>query len=130
MPRCVSEHEHQKHIISMHTSHFHTSTKTDPENAHIGHEEHDDETSLVNILQHIFDDVDHPKEKCEFGFFTNVHHHSIEINSLAIIAVLKFPEFFIPAFKKPTEFVDYLTPNYSPPDRQRLSNRGPPFLLV
>lgn len=128
MPRCESEYEHQQHIVSIHTNHFHSSTN--PNEAHIGHEEHDDETSLVNILQHIFDDVDNPKEKCEFGFFANVHHQTVNVKSLAIIAVLKYPEFFIPVFEESKDLIEYSTPDYNPPDRQYLKDRGPPFFIV
>ncbi|RYM35955.1 hypothetical protein ERX46_02875 [Brumimicrobium glaciale] len=130
MPRCESEYEHQKHIVSIHNNHFHNSSNSSPEIAHIGHEDHDDETSVINILQHIFDDVDNPKEKCEFGFFANVHNHVADIKSLAIIAVLKYPAFFIPAFESSKEIVDYTTPNYSPPDQQNQNQRGPPIFLV
>lgn len=130
MPRCESEFEHQKHIVSIHTNHFHNSTNTDPGIAHIGHEDHDDETSFINILQHLFDDIDNPKEKCEFGFFASIHNHVYNVNSLAIITVLKYPEFFIPAFETSKELVEYSIPNYSPPDRISRQQRGPPFLLV
>ena len=130
MPRCESEYEHQKHIISIHTNHFHNSTNSNPEIAHIGHEEHDDKTSVINILQHIFDDVDDPKEKCEFGIFANIHHHIAEVNSLAIIAVLKYPEFLIPAYESSKSFIDYLTPDYAPPNQRNLKQRGPPIFLV
>ncbi len=130
MPRCDSEFEHQKHIVSIHVNHFHSTTDDSPEIAHIGHKEHDDETSLINILQHIFDDIDNPKEKCEFGFFANVHHPISDINSLAIVAVLKYPIFFIPEFKEAKEFVEYSIPDYSPPDLLYSQKRGPPFLLV
>src|SRR5690554_4592579 len=114
MPRCESEYEHQQHIVSIHTNHFHGSTN--PNEAHIGHEEHDDETSLVNILQHIFDDVDNPKEKCEFGFFANVHYQNVNVNSLAIITVLKYPEFFVPEFEESKDLIEYSTPDYTPPN--------------
>ena len=130
MPRCESEFEHQKHIVSIHTNHFHNSTNTDPEIDHIGHKEHDDETSMVNILQHIFDDVDNPKEKCEFGFFANVQHHTVDVNSLAIIAVLKYPEFFIPTFESSKGLVEYSISDYSPPELLNSQQRGPPFLLI
>ncbi|PWH82908.1 hypothetical protein [Brumimicrobium oceani] len=130
MPRCESEYEHQQHIVSIHTNHFHGSDNSDPEIAHIGHEEHDDETSFVNILQHIFDDVDNPKEKCEFGFFANVHHQTVDVKSLAIITVLKYPEFFVPTFEDSKELIEYSTPDYTPPDRQSQQQRGPPNLLV
>ncbi|WP_107037122.1 hypothetical protein [Brumimicrobium mesophilum] len=128
MPRCESDYEHQQHVVSIHTNHFHDSTN--PTEAHIGHEAHDDETSMVNILQHIFDDVDDPKEKCEFGFFANVHHQNVNVNSLAIIAVLKYPKFFIPAFESSLGFVEYSIPEYSPPELLSSQQRGPPFFLV
>lgn len=130
MPRCESEYEHQQHIVSIHTNHFHGSENSDSKIAHIGHEDHDDETSLVNILQHIFDDVDNPKEKCEFGYFANVHHQTVDVKSLAIIAVLKYPEFSIPVFEESKDLIEYSTPDYNPPDRQYLKDRGPPFFLV
>lgn len=130
MPRCESEYEHQQHVVAIHTNHFHGADNSDPDIEHIGHEEHDDETSLVKILQHIFDDVDNPKEKCEFGFFTNVHHHNVDVKSLAITTLLKHPNFFILEVENQKELVTYITPNYTPPDRQSQQQRGPPFLFV
>lgn len=130
MPRCESEYEHQKHIISIHTNHFHGTSNNNHRIAHIGHEDHDDKTSLINILQHIFDDVDNPKEKCEFGFFASIHAHTPDFKSLVFVAILKHPESFIPEFESSKELVDYSTPNYSPPDRLGQQQRGPPLFFV
>lgn len=130
MPRCKSEFEHQQHVTSVHVSHFHHSTKTNPELAHIGHEEHDDESNIINILQHLFDDLDNPKEKCEFGFFANIHKAPVDVKLLAVIAVFKHPQFFIPTLENAKELIEFATPNYTPPDKEAQQQRGPPHFLV
>lgn len=130
MPRCKSEYEHQQHIVSIHVNHFHKSTDTDPNEAHIGHEEHDDETNIINILQHLFDDLEDPKENCEFGFFANIYKAPIDVKLLAVIAVFKHPQFFVPTLENSKEHIEYVRPNYTPPDKEVQQQRGPPHFLV
>src|SRR5690554_6005340 len=130
MPRCESETAHQDHIVSIHINHFHNSTYSNSELAHIGHEDHDDETSFINILQHLFDDIDNPKEKCESGFFASIHSYTPDVKSYALYAVLKYPTLFLPAFDDSIKNFEYKTPNYSPPDQRNKQQRGPPFFLV
>ena len=130
MPRCHSELEHQQHVTSVHVSHFHHTTDTNPELAHIGHEKHNDKTNLINILQHLFDDLDNPKEKCEFGFFANTGKSPVNVSLLATLAVFKQPQYFIPAIENPKAAVEYCAPNFSPPDKEVQQQRGPPTFLV
>ncbi|HZH86398.1 MAG TPA: hypothetical protein VFD77_03710 [Brumimicrobium sp.] len=130
MPRCESEYAHQQHIVSIHINHFHGNTDCSSNSAHIGHEEHDDENSLINILQHFFDDIENPKDKCEFGFFASIHNNVYDVNSLVLVSVFKHPEFFIPMLDDSDDSFEYSTPNYSPPDQQSKQERGPPFFLV
>ncbi|HLW29537.1 MAG TPA: hypothetical protein VKX29_01660 [Brumimicrobium sp.] len=130
MPRCESEFAHEQHIVSIHVNHFHGSTHHDHKIAHIGHEDHGDETSLINILQHLFDDIEEPKEKCEFGFFASIHNFSIDVKLPVITTLLNYPEFFIPLHNSSDDFIEYPAPNYSPPDQISQQQRGPPFILV
>ena len=130
MPRCESESAHQQHIVSIHINHFHNSTHTHSEMAHIGHEDHDDESSLINILQHLFDDIENPKEKCEFGFFASIHSYNADVNSLALVTVLKYPEFFAPKLDESRDSFEFIAPDYSPPDQSSQQQRGPPSFLV
>jgi hypothetical protein len=130
MPRCESESAHVDHIVSIHVNHFHNSTPTKSELAHIGHEDHDDETSFVKILQHFFDDIENPKEKCEFGFFASIHNYPADVKSFTLYTVLKSPALFLTAINDSKENLKYIAPNYAPPDRQSQQQRGPPFFLV
>ncbi|WP_101333923.1 hypothetical protein [Brumimicrobium salinarum] len=130
MPRCKSEFEHHDHVISLHVNHFHPNSYTPAEHQHIGHEEHDDETNIINILQHIFDDLDNPKENCEFGFFANIHKTPVDVKLLAVIAVFKHPQFFLPTLESPKAYFEYVRPNYTPPDKEAQQQRGPPHFLV
>lgn len=130
MPRCENEFAHEHHVVSLHINHFHNSTHSNSELAHIGHEDHDDETSFINILQHLFDDIDNPKEKCESGFFASIHSYTPDVKSYALYAVLKYPTLFLPAFDDSIKNFEYKTPNYSPPDQRNKQQRGPPFFLV
>src|SRR5690554_1577180 len=130
MPRCKTEFEHQQHIVSIHVNHFHSTTDNHPERPHIGHEEHDDETNIINILQHLFDDLENPKEKCEFGFFANIHKAPIDVKLLAVLAVFKHPQFFVPELENAKELIVFAIPNYTPPDKEAQQQRGPPHFLV
>jgi len=129
MPRCNNEVEHQQHIVSIHVNHFHGSTDNTHEEAHIGHEDHD-ESSLINILQHLFDDIENPKEKCEFGFFASIHNFNADVKTPALVPSFRSPDFFIPLLDESTDSFVYTTPNYSPPDFRSQQQRGPPFFLV
>lgn len=130
MPRCESESAHQDHIVSIHINHFHSSTPSEFELAHIGHEEHDDENSLINLLQHLFDDIEHPKEKCEFGFFASIHNYTSIVKSFTVHTIPKHLTFPLLISDDSNEAYNYSTPNYAPPDRQTQQQRGPPFFLV
>lgn len=129
MPRCENEFAHEHHVVSLHLNHFHGANENNPEIAHIGHDEHGDETSIINLLQHLFDDIDSPKEKCEFGFFASIHHHKVDLKTLPFVAVFNRLDFFIPTEVRKDHFKLTL-PNYSPPERSKLQKRGPPFILV
>lgn len=130
MPRCENEFAHEHHVVSLHLNHFHGANENNPEIAHIGHDEHGDETSIINLLQHLFDDIDSPKEKCESGFFASIHSYTPDVKSYALYAVLKYPTLFLPAFDDSIKNFEYKTPNYSPPDQRNKQQRGPPFFLV